>query len=142
MEPLNLREHAPRKPTDVLGGAVFMARTVDKVRATLPGGELGEYKIDGFTTRMFEMLGIDAEDFRSIVALAQSDDDVAQWILRHTSSQARDAWNAWVSAPTIRDRIDRPGWLDRYPVARELSLETPLLDLLDHDDRAAFAERR
>lgn len=142
MEPLNLTLAPPRKPTDVLGGVIFMARTVDKVRAALPGGELGVYKIDGFSTRVFKTLGIDEEDFRSVVALARSDDDVAQWILKHTTQEARDRVNAELPALTIRDRIERPDWLERYPIAKELSLETPLLEMLAYDDLAMFADSR
>ena len=34
------------------------ARTVDKLRATLPGGNLGEYQITGFSSRLIETLGL------------------------------------------------------------------------------------
>lgn len=142
MEPLNLRLAPPRKPTDVLGGVIFMARTVDKIRATLPGGDPGDYKIEGTSTRVLTMLNINLDDLCSIVALAQSDDDVAQWILKHTTQEARDHVNATVPATTIRDRMDVPNFFERYPVAKELPLDTPILDMLDYDDRAAFAEKR
>lgn len=139
MEPLNLRLAPPRKPTDVLGGVIFMARTVDKVRATLPGGDPGVYKIEGFSTRVLSGLDLDLDDFSAIVALAQSDDDVAQWVLKHTTQEQRDRVNASLSAITIRDLMERPNFFERYPVAKELPLDTPALEMLDYDDRAMFA---
>ncbi len=142
MEPLNLRLAPPRKPTDVLGGVVFMARTVDKVRATLPGGDPGEYKVDGFSTRALTTLNIDLDDFRSVVALAQNDDDVAQWILKHTTQEARDRVNSELPAQTLRDRMESPNFFERYPVAKVLPLETPVLKMLEYDDLAMFADRR
>lgn len=62
-------------------------------------------------------------------------------VLEHTTQDARDKANAYLNSLTIADRVDRPGWFDRYPVARELPLETPLLDMLAYDDAAAFAEK-
>jgi len=55
-----------------------MARTVDKIRATLPGGDPGPYKVEGYSMRVLTALGIDLNDFISIVTLAQTDDDVAK----------------------------------------------------------------
>ncbi len=119
-----------------------MARTVDKVRATLPGGDPGAYKIEGLTTFVLTTLNIDLDDFCSIVALAQNDDDVAQWILTHTTPEARDEVNSTLPALTIRDRMDSPNYFERNPVAKELPLETPVLEMLEYDDLAMLAERR
>ncbi len=116
-----------------------MARTVDKIRATLPGGDPGDYKVEGFSTRVLTGLGVDLDDLTSIVALAESDDDVAQWILKHTTAEQRDRVNATLPAITIRDRMDRPNFFERYPVAKELPLETPVLKMLEYDDLATFA---
>ncbi|HET9031159.1 MAG TPA: DUF5069 domain-containing protein [Candidatus Aquilonibacter sp.] len=139
MEALNLTQRPPRKTTDVLGGVIFMARTVDKLRATLPGGDVGAYQIQGFSSRMLEMLAIDEEDLRSLVALAQTDDEIAQWVLKHTTQEARDAWNSWINAQTLRERLDRPGFFDRYPVARDLPPDTTMIEMLNYDDTATFA---
>jgi len=46
MEPLDLRDAPPRKARAEAGGIVFLPRSIDKVRATLDGGEIGEYKIE------------------------------------------------------------------------------------------------
>lgn len=117
-----------------------MARTVDKVRATLPGGDLGQYKVEGYSMRVLTGLGIDLDDFTSIVTLAQSDDDVARWILKQTTQETRDQVNAKVSAETIRDRMDSPNFFVRNPVAKTLPLETPILKMLEYDDLGMFSE--
>ncbi len=139
VEPLDLTQRPPRKPTDVLGGVIFMARTVDKLRASLPGGNLGAYKVAGFSTRMLETLGLHEDDLLAVVSMAGSDDEVADWVLRHTTQEARDKANASLSAPAIRDRMDRPDFFDRYPVARELDPDTPLLEMLEYDDLSTFS---
>jgi len=54
MEPLNLETAAPRSPYVQLGGLYMLARTVDKVRATLPGGNLGLYRMAGFSAELLE----------------------------------------------------------------------------------------
>jgi hypothetical protein len=141
MEPLNLTQKPPRKATDVLGGVIFMARTIDKVRASLPGGDLGAYKIDGFSTRVLKALEIDEDDLRSVVALARTEGDIEQWILRHTSEEARDRVNSELPALTLRDYVDRPGFFDRYPIAKEFPLDTPMLEMLNNDDLAMFADK-
>jgi hypothetical protein len=46
MRPLDLTTQRPRRATDTFaGGIVFLARTIDKVRAQLPGGVLGPYLV-------------------------------------------------------------------------------------------------
>ena len=43
MEALDLRTAAPRGPRVQVAGIVFTARVIDKLRASLPGGELNGY---------------------------------------------------------------------------------------------------
>ncbi|HEY1882314.1 MAG TPA: hypothetical protein VGG51_04665 [Candidatus Cybelea sp.] len=59
MNALNLTKQPPRSPRELLPGLSLLmaARTVDKLRATLPGGTLGEYQITGFSSRLIEALG-------------------------------------------------------------------------------------
>ena len=77
MQPLDLTTAPPRAPREALAGIVFLPRTIDKVRATLPGGALGAYNIPGFSQMMLEALGIELERSRAAVAEAAKDDDVA-----------------------------------------------------------------
>ena len=61
MEPLDLTQRPPRSPRLLLGDLelLMIGRTVDKLRATLPGGNIGLYKIDGFSSRLLKAMGIE-----------------------------------------------------------------------------------
>ncbi len=143
MDALDLTVRPPRSPRDLLGDLelLMMARTVDKLRATLPGGKLGSYRIFGFSSRMLEVLGISEEALRNAVAAARSDADVAAWIRQHTDSSQYAAINAELGARTIRERLDDPEFVERYPIVRTLPPDTPRLDMLVADDAEMFAER-
>ena len=54
MDALDLTKQPPRGPRELLPtlDLLMIARTVDKLRATLPGGNLGSYQIPGFSTRL------------------------------------------------------------------------------------------
>jgi len=68
MRPLDLSIAPPRAPRETLAGVVFLPRTIDKVRATLPGGAIGAYTIPGFSAMMLKTLGIDVDAFTDAVA--------------------------------------------------------------------------
>lgn len=139
MEALDLTLAPPRSAFVPLGGVLMLARTIDKVRATLPGGNLGVYQIPGFSERLFTTLGIDHAAFTTCVAEAASDEDVVAWVFARSTVEARETYNAQEAGKCIADRLNVPDFFDRYPVARTLSPQTTLLELLDHDDAAMFA---
>ena len=70
MTALDLREHAPRGPRETLLGFYFLPRTVDKLRAELPGGNPGSYVNEerGFSAYIVRRLGLDMGEFRQAVA--------------------------------------------------------------------------
>lgn len=119
---------------------LMMARTIDKLRASLPGGNLGSYQVPGMSTRLLTALGISQDALRDAVAAANSDGDVVAWIRRNSDPAGYAQINAALEARTVRDRIDDPAFVAKYPNAKTLPLETPLLDLLIADDREAFAQ--
>jgi len=97
MGPLNLSKGPPRATRDVLAGIVFLPRSIDKIRASLPGGSMNGYTIEGgLTGEMLEYLGIPLEDLRAVVAHAHSDADVAEYVLAHTNPSSVDAWNNYI----------------------------------------------
>lgn len=139
MEPLDLTANPPRSPRERIGGMVMLARTIDKLRATLPGGSLGQYQISGFSSRMLEMLGISEEDLRDVVARARDEDEVVAWVLAHSDEASRESVDANLGSLRIADRLDREGFADRYPQVRELPPETSLFEMLEDDDRRMFS---
>ena len=98
MEALDLSLRPPRPPREELAGVIFLPRSIDKVRASLPGGNLGLYAIAGFTQMMLDALGISLDSFTFAVKGASSDEDVAAFVRRNTMAQERTKWNAFIEA--------------------------------------------
>jgi hypothetical protein len=140
MDALDLTQRPPRGPRELLPGLdlLMAARTVDKIRATLPGGNLGEYQITGFSSSLLNRLGIVEGLLREAIAKAPSDREVADWIARHSDPARYAEVNASLERQTIGERLDDPEFLKRYPVARQLAPESSRLDLLLADDKEAF----
>ena len=139
MEPLDLRKSPPRPPLDEIDGLVFLARTIDKVRASLPGGALGDYKIAGFSQQMFDALGVESAAFIEVVRAASSDDAVASWMRRHAATERYEEWNAFVRARPLVGTGDRDEAIRRYPWLTERPDIERQVDVLVEDDRRAFA---
>ncbi|HKU68117.1 MAG TPA: DUF5069 domain-containing protein [Candidatus Baltobacteraceae bacterium] len=138
MKPLDLTKTPPRSPYERLGGLLMLARTIDKVRAALPGGNLGAYQMAGFSKGMLDALGIPEDDLRSVIALADSDDEVAAWVRKHSDPTKYDGINATLEAHTTGERLDRPDLVAKYPLLTTLPPETPMLRMLELDDAAVF----
>lgn len=136
MEPLDLTKRAPRSPRNRLGGLYMLARTIDKMRATLPGGNPGVYQIAGFSERLLKALDIPEDDLRSVIALASTEDEVVAWVHKHGDPAKYDEINQSLSAVTVGERMDRPDFLARYPVITQKGLPPgmTLLEMLEIDD--------
>lgn len=144
MESLDLRDRPPRGPRLPLADLdLFMlARTVDKLRATLPGGSLGTYQIPGFSTRLLSLLGVTEDDVRDVVARANSDEEVAAWVRDHTDRSQYAKINATLERRKISDRLGDPDFVAKYPIAQRLPADMPLLDFLASDDEDMFPGTR
>jgi hypothetical protein len=138
MEPLDLRTAPPRAPHAELAGIVFLPRSIDKLRATLPGGHIGEYSIDGFTSMMLDELGITVDAIAAAVADAASDEDVAAYVTAHAKSGGAQAWNAFARNREIY-RGDRAAAEADIPWLKDRQDIRLTLDLLAEDDRLSFA---
>jgi Domain of unknown function (DUF5069) len=138
MEALDLSLAPPRAPRAELAGVVFLPRTIDKVRATLPGGALGAYNVEGFSTMMLDALEIPSDAFVAAVRDAADDADVAAFVATQTTAERIDAWNT-----LIRERLpragDRAAAIAAYPWLQEYTELPKALDVLAEDDRRHFA---
>jgi len=137
MKPLDLGTHAPRAPRAELGGIVFLPRTIDKARASLPGGKLGLYTMQGFSTMMLEALGISDEDFIIRVGAANSDDEIAAIIQPLADSERVAAWNRLVLQRLPRNG-DRAAAIVHYPWLADRPDLILAVDVLEEDDRQIF----
>ena len=138
MDPLDLTQHPPRGPRVQLDGLDMMPRTIDKMRALLPGGNIGLYKIAGTSQRLLDLLQIDEDELQSVVAAAKNDDDVAAWLRIRLSPEQYAQANAALSQRTIAQTSDPAGVRERYPIAKDLPDDTLIYDLLEMDDAALF----
>jgi uncharacterized protein DUF5069 len=140
MQPLDLTTAPPRGPRETLAGVVFLPRTIDKVRATLPGGAAGAYNIPGFSEMMLEALGIELDAFRAAVSDAANDDGVAAFVTASTAADRIAEWNALILARLPRNG-DRNAAHEAYPWLRERPDLILAVDVLEEDDRQHFAHR-
>jgi hypothetical protein len=140
MEPLDLTKHAPRSPKEQLAGVMFLARTIDKIRASLPGGKLGGYHIPGGSSRMMEVLGITPEQLTEAVKNASTEDDVAAWVKANANFANVAAFNERFLNLRFAD-LDaetQTRWLADHPSMKldELGL---MHEALAEDDRRSLA---
>ncbi len=140
MEPLDLSVGPPRSPRATLEGVVFLPRSIDKIRASLPGGKLGPYTISGGTTELFERLEIPLERITEAVAAAASEAEVGSFVRQSTTPEKIAAWNAYVEQREPRNG-NRVAALESYPWLNETPDLRYVLDVLAEDDRRTFASR-
>jgi len=140
MDALDLTRQPPRSPRELLVGIdlLMLARTVDKLRATLPGGNIGAYQITGFSSRLLLKLDIAEAALRDVIARARSDAEVAAWIREHTDPNVYPEINEGFERMTIGERLGDAEFVQRYPIATKLPPEASRLDLLAADDAEAF----
>ena len=133
MEPLDLTTRRPRKARDEVAGIVFLPRSIDKARAALPGGALGDYTIPGFTEMMLERFGITVDDFIAAVRNAKTDEDVAAWVKSHA---VPGGVQAWVDYATNREIYNgnRAEAIADYPFLADHPELVYSLDFLDYQD--------
>jgi hypothetical protein len=136
MEPLDLSQAHPRATRAELSGITFLPRSIDKLRASLPGGNLAGYTIEGFTGRMLESLGISPEALLGVVGEAKTDEDVARYVREHSVAGGAEAWNTYVLNREVY-LGDRPAaiaenpWLAEHP---EITLSLDFLQYMEDNN--------
>ncbi len=140
MKPLNLTKSPPRSPQEKLGGLIMLARTIDKLRASLPGGDLGAYQVPGFSTRLLSELGIAESALLEAVAKAETEDEVVAFVHANSDASKYPAINEAFSSLRIADRLDNESFVAKYPITQKLPPETSLLEMLEYDDCDAFLQ--
>ena len=143
MKPLDLSSAPPRSPYDELDGLVFMPRTIDKLRSMLPGGNPGEFFINGpikgMSGYLLERLGIDEAELLAVVAGAADDDEIAAWVRAHADASRYSEISATIRAIKPKHTTDPAVFAEIY--AETLALHPELervLDIIAADDRRLF----
>jgi hypothetical protein len=147
MSPLDLTQHPPRPCRAELDGIVFLPRAIDKVRAALPGGKLGSYlnlkeEIPTLSGLFYRRMHVSHEEFTAAVASAETDADVAAWLRTRIDDRAVEKFTAQLLAIRLGGIPEegRPAVRAYYPGAAEASDDMLLVDLIDADDAAMFAQ--
>ncbi len=142
MTPLDLRDRPPRPAREPLLGFYFLARTIDKLRAELPGGNLGAYlnHDTGFSAFVVRRLGLDMNAFREAVAGAADENALVEWLTARIDVGSAAALNAKLETFVVERMTpeDQLSARERHPVMADRPEISKILDLLEADDRHAF----
>jgi len=143
LTPLDLRTHRPRPVRETILGFYLLPRTIDKVRAELPGGNLGPYlnHETGFSAYVVRRIGLDMNEFRAAVAAAPQEDGVIEWLAARIDPKLAPALNAKLESFVV-ERMpaqDQALLRERHPVMAERPELSVILDILDADDELTFA---
>ena len=123
----------------MLGGIVFLPRTIDKTRAKLQG-TLGPYKVTpGISGYLFEWLGITEEQFTEAVRAAANDDDIVAWLRTNTDPAKYPGLNEMLVNRGIRDYEHRATVLPAYPILAARPDLRNWFEIFDLDDRWMYA---
>jgi hypothetical protein len=146
MEPLDLESRPPRSPRERMLGLYFLPRTIDKIRAELPGGKPGGYIVVGpnsMSGYLLHKLRVDVAELRAVVARAAGESEVESWLRERIDPSAVEA----INAKLLGSRIDAasPEMLEliyaRHPWVRDRPDIVNAFDMLENDDALAFAGR-
>ena len=144
MEPLDLTLAPPRSPFEELEGLVFLPRTIDKFRATLPGGNIGPFyavngPILGMTGYLFGRLGITEDEFREKVRSAKCDGCVVDWLKERTDAGTWPEISTTMKHIKIKHVQDESFFRELYAKTLEAHPELDkVLDIIEADDKLIF----
>ncbi|HEX4013322.1 MAG TPA: DUF5069 domain-containing protein [Candidatus Cybelea sp.] len=142
MTPLDLRKAPPRGAREELLGFYFLARTIDKLRAELPGGNLGGYvnHDTGFSAWVVRRLGLNMDELRAVVAAAPNEEAVVRWLTARVEASAAPALNEKFETFVVErmSAEDRELVRSRHPVMADRADLSKILDVLEADDAREF----
>lgn len=145
MTPLDLRSRPPRGARETMLGFYLLPRTIDKLRAELPGGELGAYMNHdaGFSAYVVRRLGLDMDEFRNAVAEAADDAAVETWLAARIDPDFAPTLNAKLETIVVERMTPENQTLvrERHPVLATRPDLSKILDVLEADDEATWGVR-
>src|SRR5262249_48074388 len=128
-------------PRETVLGFYFLARTIDKLRASLPGGQMGPYLNHdrGFSAYVVRRLGLNMDEFRDAVAEAPTEGAVVEWLAARIDPATAGGLNAKLETFIVErmSAADQHLIRERHPVMEERSDLTKILDILEADDNNA-----
>lgn len=148
MDPLDLTAYPPRSPYEKLEGLFMMPRTIDKLRAKLPGGKIGTYTIrgsspllPGLSLVLLDGIGVAEEGLFEVVRQVLVEDEIAAWLRKNADLSRIAALNEKLLGRRIQDvqTVVPPAVLAKvYPFMEKMAKTTPMFEVLLLDDRLMF----
>jgi hypothetical protein len=132
---MDLTKQFPRSPYDMNAGVVMLPRTTDKCRAFL-AGTLGEYHYNcPLDSRLFDFLGMNADEFAKKVKELKTDEKIAKWLNKKfpKSQKEKDAFNNMMRHNSP-DTPEKKAWLAEQCKTHGRQVTT-YFDNLDADER-------
>jgi hypothetical protein len=126
----------PRSAYDVVGGLVYFARMLDKIRRHADGRLPAEYHPflgEGFDGRMCRFLGVEYSQVRDRTLAGGTDEEILEWCLEmgHRRSEEECLWWSKCASKT--------GWRDEDTGATgRLAENKAASGLADRDDIVTF----
>jgi hypothetical protein len=77
----------PRSGRELLGGVVYLARAIDKMRADLAGTEGAYVAACPQSRQVYDLYGVSPEQFREAVQQNPTDEGVLRWLQEHGTKQ-------------------------------------------------------
>jgi hypothetical protein len=123
-------------------GFYLLPRTIDKLRAELPDGNLGAYlnHDTGFSAYVVRRLGLDMNEFREAVAAAADEAAVVEWLAARVDVASAPALNEKLETFVVERMSpdDQALVRKRHPVMQVRSDLSKILDILEADDAETF----
>jgi hypothetical protein len=146
METIDLTTQPPRSPYQKMEGLYMMPRTIDKLRAKLPGGQMGAYSITtafgpGLSLMLLNDIGVTEECLLEIVQQVSVEQEIADWLRRNANLSRVASLNEKLFNPRIEDVlafIPAGTFNEIYPAAERMTITSPMFEVLLEDDRLMF----
>jgi hypothetical protein len=146
MKAIDLTTQPPRSPYQKMEGLYMMARTIDKLRAKLPGGKTGAYSITtafgpGLSLLLLDGLGVTEECLLEVVQKFSVEHEIAEWLRINADLSSVASLNEKLFSPRIEDVlafIPPAIFNEIYPAAERMMITSPMFEVLLEDDRLMF----
>jgi hypothetical protein len=140
--------HPPRSPYQKMKGLFMMPRTIDKLRAKVPGGRIGTYTVHGsspllpgLSLVLLDGIGVTEDRLFDVVQKASVENEIADWLGKNADLSNIESVNAKLLGRCIEDvlAVVPPAVIAKvYPFMEKMTKTTPMFEVLLQDDRLMF----
>ncbi len=130
---------SPRSAFDLVGGIVYFARMIEKIRLHAAGKLRADYLPNlgsGFDGRCCRFLGVEYAALRARVLAGGADDTVLQWCFAHGAAPTEEqilVWNKFMLKRGWRDEDDgSTAELEAYKAGSGLAHRADLVTFFDY----------